>query len=881
MGGPESQRLEPRTMLSLTVTNFPIPLVEIVKPDGITTGSDGNLWFTENASGQIGRMTPAGVVTQFALPEVPPPAGSPAGTASTTPNPTAITAGPDGALWFTGIPGEIGRITTAGVVTEFPLPAVPPPAGSKPGTASTPATATAIAAGPDGALWFAGIPGEIGRISTTGVVTEFAVPEIPPPAGSKSGTAATPATLTALTAGPDGALWFTGVPGEVGKITTAGVVTEFAVPAIPPPAGSSPGTAGTPATLEDITDGPDGSLWFTGVPGEVGRITTAGVVSEFATPNFSPPSNGIVTTITTGPDGNLWLTGNTAIGRITPTGTFTSFAAPGNFNTIAGLTPGPDGKLWFTEQENGSTTGEQPAVGAITPAGVTKLYALPQATTLNPNLGVPIDTTVITTGPDGTLWFGENGAIGAFTTAGMVQQFPLQTPAATVEDITQGRYGAVWFVQDLNQSISIGRLTTGGAITMYPLSPNSTSASITAGPGGLWFAENLSDSNPGSSGTTFAIGRITARGQIQTFDLPQKIGQEYNASVGNITVGPDRNLWFPFSYNSNSSGYTYTQGDIGRITAKGNVKMFNVFSTKGYGSYPPPTPSDIISGPDGKLWYQGTVDGTTGIARISTSGKLGPVIPVGNIESNMVRLPNGQVWFESQVAGPYVNELGVATRSGILATQDLPASSPYVYSNSPYNSQSSAAVMTNGPNGTLWATSGTSSIVRISGLDTVAGGLDYRHRPQQAPDYSYDQSTNVSSSANPTFAGVAKPGAEVALRAQKQGDNQPVLIGRVKASKVDGSWTLTSHVALSNGNYAVTAAQTGSTGPPSVLYSLTPDSYGDLSNALVIAASPAGNGKPGQRSSHTANTRAVPSRDTSLHHAASRPKRSASPSTRS
>jgi len=40
MGGSDSPRLEPRTMLSLTVTRFPIPLVEIVKPDGITTGSD-------------------------------------------------------------------------------------------------------------------------------------------------------------------------------------------------------------------------------------------------------------------------------------------------------------------------------------------------------------------------------------------------------------------------------------------------------------------------------------------------------------------------------------------------------------------------------------------------------------------------------------------------------------------------------------------------------------------------------------------------------------------------------------------------------------------------------------------------------------------------
>ena len=393
---------------------------------GSRQGPDGNLWFTETGADKIGRMTPAGVLTEFPLPAV----AAPAGSTGPPPGPTAITAGPDGALWFTGIPGEIGRITTAGVVTEFAVPAVPPPAGSPAGTASTPATATAIAAGPDGALWFTGVPGEIGRISTAGVVTEFAVPEIPPPAGSPPGTAGTLATLTAITAGPDGALWFTGVPGEVGRITTAGVVTEFAVPAIPPPAGSSPGTPGRRQPWM-ITAGPDGALWFTGVPGEVGRITTAGVVTEYRHAQFQSASSGIVTTITTGPDGNLWFIGNTgtgndtAIGRITPTGTFTSFDVPGNFNTIAGLTSGPGGNLWFTEQEDGHTAGEQPAVGEITPAGVTKLYALPQGTTLDPNLGVPADPTVITAGPDGALGSLRTERSAGSRPPGPIQQFPL------------------------------------------------------------------------------------------------------------------------------------------------------------------------------------------------------------------------------------------------------------------------------------------------------------------------------------------------------------------------------------------------------------------------------------------------------------------------
>jgi IPTL-CTERM motif len=48
---------------------------------------------------RIGRMTPLGVVTEFAI--------------SDGANPVGITAGPDGALWFTEQSGNrIGRITT-------------------------------------------------------------------------------------------------------------------------------------------------------------------------------------------------------------------------------------------------------------------------------------------------------------------------------------------------------------------------------------------------------------------------------------------------------------------------------------------------------------------------------------------------------------------------------------------------------------------------------------------------------------------------------------------------------------------------------------------------------------------------------------------------
>ncbi len=63
----------------------------------ITTGPDGALWFTEQMSSKIGRITTSGSITSYPVPS----AGS---------QPWGITTGPDGALWFTeSNGGNIGR----------------------------------------------------------------------------------------------------------------------------------------------------------------------------------------------------------------------------------------------------------------------------------------------------------------------------------------------------------------------------------------------------------------------------------------------------------------------------------------------------------------------------------------------------------------------------------------------------------------------------------------------------------------------------------------------------------------------------------------------------------------------------------------------------
>src|SRR3954462_4197186 len=100
------------------VTEFSTNLTAGSQPVDITRGPDGNLWFTENANpGAIGRITPAGAVTEYLAGGTPPPGAAPGCAAGAPPGFPAdqarshIVSGPDGALWFTeeGKGGQIGR----------------------------------------------------------------------------------------------------------------------------------------------------------------------------------------------------------------------------------------------------------------------------------------------------------------------------------------------------------------------------------------------------------------------------------------------------------------------------------------------------------------------------------------------------------------------------------------------------------------------------------------------------------------------------------------------------------------------------------------------------------------------------------------------------
>jgi virginiamycin B lyase len=300
---------------------FRIPTADS-QPRHITQGSDGNLWFTEGNEfftpdpdpemggtfhTQIGRVTPAGEITEFRV-------------ENCQCFLNDIVQGPNDILYFTTNNPVLGRITTSGDV----LPDVPTPPDEN-GSHNT--IGNSIAAHGDD-VWFTdfntnslwrynvvseeftqfevptkGVNPYDVAVDAKGIVwfTEFHANQIgrlDPATGS--------ITETAVSGGPrhiaiatDGSVWATErfqpsniEPSVVWRLDpTTNQVTDF-----PLSLGAGP---------EDIVAAPDGSVWFTqSSAGNVARITPDGVITEGKSVRGSEPFG-----ITIGPDGqSVWYT---------------------------------------------------------------------------------------------------------------------------------------------------------------------------------------------------------------------------------------------------------------------------------------------------------------------------------------------------------------------------------------------------------------------------------------------------------------------------------------------------------------------------------------------------------------------------------------------
>lgn len=328
----------------------------------LISGPNGDLWFVEELGNALASVTTAGVVTEYPIPW--------------SNNPSAMVLGPDGALWFTENQVGIGRFSPSSGFSQYAMPASAMAGGD--------VFLGAITVGPDGALWFlqgafcegAACAGpNVGRITTSGAITLYPIS----------------ASASDIVAGPDGALWFTEgfSANAIARITTAGVLTEYSLPTI----NSYPSA---------ITVGSDGALWFLeaglyylpGSGGRVGRITTTGSLSEYTVqPSSTVTING-ASNLVAGPDGALWFelitssASSSGLLRMTTDGAFGSYSLNGigltNTEFYPSGTIGPDGALWFSADEQ---LARVPACGL----GLNASFANSQLT-LKFNGGAPIPT---------------------------------------------------------------------------------------------------------------------------------------------------------------------------------------------------------------------------------------------------------------------------------------------------------------------------------------------------------------------------------------------------------------------------------------------------------------------------------------------------------
>jgi uncharacterized delta-60 repeat protein len=466
----------------MKVTNPTPPITEFPlnangkSPYIITRGPDGNLWFTDPGNHGVGKISPSGVISPEYLTSNLTPAAPKQGV------PIGITAGPDGNIWYTDQANDlIVQMTTSGtVLSTYQL--------------TSGSNAVSITTGPDGKLWFAEYNGNrIGTITTSGSLNENV------------------AVLTAnnrpieIKTGPDGNLWFTefqytsnGTPfpgSKIGKITPAGVLTEYPVTTNSAPYG--------------ITAGPDGNIWFTEFSGnQIGQITPSGSVINYFP---LPTSASAPTDITLGSDGNLWFVendyGSNQFGRITTNGAITEFLAPTPKSQPYYLTSGPDGNLWFTEYDLQGDKIARISMPTATIAGTTPSLSTGTVALHSSSLQVAFNEPMVGTNAEGYYQLQSAGADGLLGTAddALVPVTPAAPTGAVsrwlaegnANDAADGNNGTLVGGTTFGTGVGGGQAFSLNGVNNYVNVPNAANLSLSAGSFTLsaWINPTLSGDN--------------------------------------------------------------------------------------------------------------------------------------------------------------------------------------------------------------------------------------------------------------------------------------------------------------------------------------------------------------------------------------------------
>jgi streptogramin lyase len=294
-----------------TLKQFKVPTANS-QPRAITNAPDGNRWFTEgteftSAPPKIGRITPAGSITEFA-----PGVADGCNFCIIT----DIAQGPGGILYITSNDPTLMRFDVA--TQSFQTPVQMPNTSALGGNLAVSATDVWITDFNNDVVWRY-------RLSD-GEFTSFPVSD--------------PADVAVDVAGN---AWFT----QPGDVNAPGTSTIGRIDAATGAVTTTPTTDGsTTVAPRSITVASDGQVWFTArfTPQAVGRLDPSNnSVTLFPVANTGPSG------IAASPDGTVWFTqetkGNAA--NITNAGVITEGKAVKGSGPF-GITVAPNGDPWYT-----------------------------------------------------------------------------------------------------------------------------------------------------------------------------------------------------------------------------------------------------------------------------------------------------------------------------------------------------------------------------------------------------------------------------------------------------------------------------------------------------------------------------------------------------
>ena len=430
------------------------------------------------------------------------------------------------ALWFTNVGnGSIGRISTAGVVTNFPI-AGPVQLerhrqrGRRQPVGDQTSTDTIV------------------RITPTGTMTRL-------------GTSVRRAASSPGRTGTSGSPRRTGPASS--KMTTAGVGP------------CSPASGSHISGPMSITAGPDGALWFVNETARFGRITTAGTfIVVRPAPSSRRDRSPRAPTATCGSRRAVTSAGIT-------TGEHRHVSTAARAAAVHAGSAGPGGNLWFAEDH---------LIGSLAPVGNPTATFTYGWTGRPRREGSPPARTATCGSPTGHRLDrpdDSGGSVSTYTAPSGVEQ-----PRA---DRRRSRRRTSGSPTSATRSVAS---RPAGAITDLRGPGPATLVGIAGGPdGNIWFTAS-GDERDRSDHHRRCRHHVHRSGIVSPRD---------------ITAGPDGNLWFtnPFMHlhradhpDRHGHAFTSTSGAVGR-------------------------PSGITAGPDGSLWY---VNGGGSIGRITTSGSL-------------------------------------------------------------------------------------------------------------------------------------------------------------------------------------------------------------------------------------------------------------------